>query len=83
MVGAVFVVHVPCGIPGSSDLELILCRLAFLPACCTLQELAVEDMRHELDDEGRREFFEEQEEDAEGGSRAGNERCVSACIHPQ
>lgn len=35
----------------------------------TLQELAVEDMRHELDDEGRREFFEEQGEDGESGSR--------------
>lgn len=33
-------------------------------------------MRHELDDEGRREFFEEQEEDAESVSRAGYERCV-------
>lgn len=53
-----------------------------LHACYTLQELAVEDMRHELDDEGRREFFEEQEEDVEGGSRGGNERCLSACHHP-
>ncbi|CAB1096828.1 unnamed protein product [Ectocarpus sp. CCAP 1310/34] len=35
------------------------------------QELAVEDMRHELDDEGRREFFEEQGEDGESGSRRG------------
>lgn len=39
-----------------------------------LQELAVEDMRHELDDEGRREFFEEQEE-GDNGSRGGNGRC--------
>lgn len=54
----------------------------FLPPCCTLQELAVEDMRHELDDEGCREFFEEQDEDVEGGSRGGNERCLSPCNHP-
>lgn len=38
------------------------------------QELAVEDMRHELDDEGRREFFEEQGEDGDGGSRGGGGR---------
>lgn len=44
------------------------------------QELAVEDMRHELDDEGRREFFEEQDEDGEGGLRTGNGRCADACI---
>ncbi|CAM9436857.1 unnamed protein product, partial [Hapterophycus canaliculatus] len=35
------------------------------------QELAVEDMRHELDDEGRREFFEEQGDDGENGSKGG------------
>lgn len=40
-------------------------------------------MRHELDDEGRREFFEEQEEDVEGGSRGGNERWASASKHPK
>lgn len=39
-----------------------------------LQELAVEDMRHELDDEGRREFFEEQGGDGEGASRGGGYR---------
>lgn len=42
------------------------------------QELAVEDMRHELDDEGRREFFEEQGEDGDddGGGRYGFLVCV-------
>lgn len=45
-----------------------------------MQELAVEDMRHELDDEGRREFFEEQDEDGEGGSRTGNGRCADATV---
>lgn len=49
-------------------------------ACYTLQELAVEDMRHELDDENRREFFEEEEEDGEGGTRAGNGRYAAVCV---
>lgn len=45
------------------------------------QELAVEDMRHELDDEGRREFFEEQGEDGDGGAggRYGVWRGVVSC----
>lgn len=37
------------------------------------QELAVEDMRHELDDEGRREFFEEQGGEGDG-ARGGDDR---------
>ena len=43
------------------------------------QELAVEDMRHELDDEGRREFFEEQGEDGDGGG--GGRYGVFVCMH--
>lgn len=42
------------------------------------QELAVEDMRHELDDEGRREFFEEQGEDGDGGG--GGRYGVLVCM---
>lgn len=49
------------------------------------QELAVEDMRHELDDEGRREFFEEQGEDGDGGGGGGRygllvECCAVRCL---
>lgn len=44
------------------------------PSCpFVVQELAVEDMRHELDDEGRREFFEEQGDEGDG-SRGGGDR---------
>lgn len=59
--------------------------------CHGLQELAVEDMRHELDDEGRREFFEEQGGDGEGASRGGGGRycllmrvlaCTIWCLIP-
>lgn len=42
--------------------------------CHVFQELAVEDMRHELDDEGRREFFEEQGGDGDGTSKGGGDR---------
>lgn len=43
------------------------------PSCpFVVQELAVEDMRHELDDEGRREFFEEQGDEGDGSRGAGD-----------
>eukprot|EP00752_Nemacystus_decipiens_P010813 g9618.t2 len=61
----------PAGEANGSDPSLEKTRAAFQGLQASVlenaQELAVEDMRHELDDEGRREFFEEQGEDGDGG----------------
>lgn len=59
-------------VQGSFDMWTTCCCVTF-DATPRHQELAVEDMRHELDDEGRREFFEEQGEDGDGN---GGGRCV-------